>query len=191
MQERDSAPALTRSELPVSETRRIHDFQLLFEQHTRAIYAHILAMVPNKHDAAEVFQETSTTLWEKFGEFQHDTDFRAWACKIAYFKILSLRKRQFRLPRLLSPESMELIDREMTLSAVPLSARSEALARCREKLSTTDRGLLVSYYRDGATAKSVARQRQWSIFQVYRALKRVHDALFDCINKQLAEDANA
>jgi RNA polymerase sigma-70 factor, ECF subfamily len=175
----------------VAESRVIHDFQTLFDEHARAIYAHILAMVPNKHDAAEVFQETSTTLWEKFSEFQPETDFCAWAGKVAYFKVLSLRKRQYRLPRLLTPQSMELIDREITNSVETLSARSEALAKCREKLSTTDRALLASYYRDGATAKSVAKQRNWSIFQVYRALRRVHDALFDCINKRLAEETNA
>jgi RNA polymerase sigma-70 factor (ECF subfamily) len=167
-----------------------HDFQTLFDQHGRAVYAHIIAMVPNKHDAAEVFQETSTTLWEKFAEYQPETDFRAWACKIAYFKVLSLRKRQFRLPRLLSPESLELVDRELVESAVELDARSAALAKCREKLSQSDRGLLVSYYKDGATANSVAKQRGWSSFQVYRALARVHDILFDCINRRLAEDAH-
>ena len=60
----------------------IERFSELFEQHSRAIYGHIRALVPNATDADEVFQETNLTLWQKFDQYRPDTDFRAWACRI-------------------------------------------------------------------------------------------------------------
>ena len=60
------------------------------------------ALVPNVFDADEVFQDTSITLWKKFDQYRPDLDFRAWACRIAYYKVLKLRDRQTRSPAIQS-----------------------------------------------------------------------------------------
>ena len=162
----------------------------LLEQHARAIHAHILSLVPHEHDAAEVFQETCVTLWQKCDQYRPNTDFRAWACRIAYYKVLKLRERKARSPQLFSPELLEQLDEELIVMSDVLDRRSEALAICREKLKAPDRDLLDRYYREGATPRRVASHLRWSTHRLYRSLRRIHAALFECVNRALAEDSH-
>ena len=171
---------------PTSET----PFTRLFAEHAGAIRAHVLTLVFHEHDADEVFQETCTTLLQKFDQYQAGTDFRAWACRIAYYKVLKLRERQMRSPQLFSRELLEAVDEELIVMSDELDTRSDALARCREKLNERDRQLLSRYYSDGATAKRVAQILRWSTDKLYRTLRRIHDQLFDCIRRTLAEERN-
>jgi RNA polymerase sigma-70 factor, ECF subfamily len=163
-------------------------FSLLFEQHGRAIYSHIRALVPNASDADEVFQEASITLWQKFDQYRPDTDFRAWACRIAYYKVLKLRDRQVRSPRLFSPQFLDLVSEEMIVMSDMLDARTEALLLCRDKLDARDRDLLDRFHRHGATAKEVAHWLGRNVHYVYRAIRRIHETLFECINRVVSKD---
>ena len=130
----------------------------MFQQHGRAIYRHIRALVPHVADVDEVFQETSVTLWQKFDQYRPDLDFRAWACRIAYYKVMKLRDRQMRSPRLFSLQFLDKMSEEMLVRSDMLDARSEILVQCQEELNQQDRTLLARFYRVGATAKEVARR---------------------------------
>jgi RNA polymerase sigma-70 factor, ECF subfamily len=135
-----------------------------------------------------VFQEASVTLWQKFDQYRPDTDFRAWACRIAYYKVLKLRDRQIRSPRLFSPQFLDLVSEEMIVMSDMLDARTEALLLCRDKLDPGDRDLLERFHRQGATAKEVARWLGRNVHYVYRAIRRIHDTLFECINRVVSKD---
>ena len=102
----------------------VERFSALFKQHSRAIYGHIRALVPNASDADDVFQETSVTLWQKFNYFQPGTDFRAWSCRIAYYKVLKLRDRQVHSPRLYSPEFLNMLSEELIVMSDFLDAQA-------------------------------------------------------------------
>lgn len=163
-------------------------FALLFQDHGRAIYGHIRALVPHMSDVDEVFQETSLTLWQKFDQYQPETDFRAWACRIAYYKVLKLRNRQARSPRLFSTDFLDLLSEEMIVMSNALDKRTEALLLCRDKLSERDRDLLDRFHRHGAKAKDVAHRVGRNVQYVYRAIRRIHDLLFDCVERTLFEE---
>jgi RNA polymerase sigma-70 factor, ECF subfamily len=166
-------------------------FAALFDEHGRAIYGHIRTLVPNAFDADEVFQETSVTLWQKFDQYRLDTDFRAWACRIAYYKVLKLRDRQIRSPRLFSPQFLDLVSEEMVVMSDVLNARTEALTLCRDKLNQRDRDLLERFHREGARAKDVARHVGRNIHYVYRSIRRIHDVLMGCIKQALSGDQDS
>ena len=159
-------------------------FSALFEQHGRSIYGHIRALVPNASDADEVFQETCVTLWRKFDQYRPDTDFRAWASRIAYYKVLKLRDRQIRSPRLFSPEFLNVVSDELIVMSDVLDARTEALVLCRDKLNRRDQELLERFHREGSTAKEVARRVGRNVHYVYRSVRRIHDSLLDCIKRR-------
>jgi RNA polymerase sigma-70 factor, ECF subfamily len=179
---------LPSSNVP-SPRSAIERFSELFDQHGRAIYGHILALVPDRTDADEVFQETSLTLWQKFDQYRQDTDFRAWACRIAYYKVLKLRDRQYRSPRLFSPQFLDLVSEELIVMSDVLDARTEALKRCREKLTLHDRELLDRFHQEGATAKDVAQWVGRNVHYVYRSVRRIHDLLFDCIRAAISRES--
>ncbi len=162
-------------------------FTTLFEQHRRQIHAHIFALVLNEHDALEIFQEASLTIWQKFDKYQPGTDFRAWAYRIAYYHVLKHRERYMRRPALLGDELLERIDKESVAMSDLLDARSEALIKCREKLPPRDRELLERYYRPAASGKQVASWQRMSIRTMYRAVRRIHDVLYGCVTRALQE----
>ena len=54
-----------------------------FLQHQDRVYGYIVLMLPNRHDAEDVFQQTSLILWQKWDQFDPEQDFLSWACGIA------------------------------------------------------------------------------------------------------------
>jgi len=161
------------------------EFVWLFTQHARRIYGFILSLQPNVTDADEIFQETSTVLWRKFDQFEPGTDFLAWACQIARYKVMSLRQKLGRDRLQFSDEFVESVADESAAMESTLAPRQRALATCLEKLTARDRQLLESRYRDGATTRSVASEVGRSVDAVYKALNRIHEALFHCIERTL------
>jgi RNA polymerase sigma-70 factor (ECF subfamily) len=69
-----------------------------------------------------------------------------------------------------------------------LDARTEALKTCREKLVPHDRDLLDRFHREGVSAKDVAQSVGRNVHYVYRAVRRIHDLLFDCIRTAISRD---
>ncbi len=171
----------------MDEHHQTKDFVGLWTAHARRVYSYILTLVPNWADAEDIFQETGTTLWEKFNEFTPGSDFGAWACRTAYYKVLSFSKRKGRLfygdERLL-----EAVAEDTVAMADMLDAQHLALADCLKKLSDRDRDLIDRRYSQGGSVKSVAEQVGRSAPAIYKALQRIHQTLFDCISRKLSAE---
>src|SRR5216684_4016036 len=71
-------------------------FLRLFLQNERRLYAYILTLLPHRADADDVLQQSSLVMWDKFDACQPPTDFAAWGCRIAYFKVLDFYKQKQR-----------------------------------------------------------------------------------------------
>ena len=69
------------------------------QRHHRRLYGYVFTLLRNHQDAQDVFQQTSLVLWEKFDEFQPDTNFLTWACTVARFKAARLPEAAAPLPR--------------------------------------------------------------------------------------------
>src|SRR5215471_21378774 len=70
-----------------NETENRKRLLVLMTKHQRQIFAYIYALVPNRYDAEDLLQETCVVICEKFHEFEEGTDFVAWACQIAYWRV--------------------------------------------------------------------------------------------------------
>ena len=166
-------------------------FLRLFLQNERRLYAYILTLLPHRADADDVLQETSLVLWDKFDEQNPPDDFTAWGCRIAYFKVLDFyRKSQRSRVRF----SQALLDRLAETAVeqagtLQLEERRETLADCIAKLSGRDRDLLARRFADGATTRSTAADLGRSVDAVYKALAKIRQALFDCVTRTLAPEA--
>ena len=69
--------------------------QQLFVQHQQQLRAFVVALAPDFATADDAMQETFIEVSRKASEFQMDSNFQAWARRIAKFKVLSaLRDRQ-------------------------------------------------------------------------------------------------
>src|SRR5262245_13196297 len=81
------------SSAPQNEAYRSKQLMLLMVRHQRQILAYIYTLVPDRHDAEDLLQETSLVICEKFVEFKPGTNFLAWACQIAYWRVRAARQK--------------------------------------------------------------------------------------------------
>jgi RNA polymerase sigma-70 factor (ECF subfamily) len=176
-------PSATKSKL----------FLRLFLQHERRLYAYILSLLPSRPDADDVLQEASLVMWDKFDARQPPDDFTAWGCRIAYFKVLDFYKKSQRCRVRFNQAMLERVAESGVEQAATLrlDERREALAGCVEKLTARDRDLLTRRFAAGATTQSTAAAVGRSVDAVYKALAKIRQALFDCVNRTLAQEGHA
>ena len=183
-------PRATSSAHAMPNPERTEEYVRLWTRHGQQVYAYLLSLVGNRADADELFQDVSMTLWMKFDQFVHDSDFHAWACRIAYNKVRSFQQlRQHRM-LLCTSESLEMVNRVVSSKRDKLDAQHDALSRCLKKLQPRDRDLLERRYQKDASPKTVAEQVGRSVTAVYKALTRIHDALFECIQRTTAREGH-
>jgi RNA polymerase sigma-70 factor (ECF subfamily) len=163
-------------------------FLRLFLENERRIYAFIVSILPNLADAEDILQETSILLWQKFDQFQPGSDFVAWACRIAQFRVMKFYERQRRSKLRFDLQAVEAIAKEVLAMGSVLDARHEALANCLEELTSRDRDLVQRRYADDASPQLISEQVGRSIHAIYKALTRIHDALLNCILRKLAQN---
>jgi RNA polymerase sigma-70 factor, ECF subfamily len=164
------------------------DFVLLFSKDARWVFSYIRMLVPNRVDAEEVFQETSLTLWQKFGEFVVGSSFRAWAMQVVRYKVLQYRAKRRSSPLFLDDAVLEAIHATALTLTDRLDDLQWALEKCRSKLNERDQDLLNRRYAADATTQSVADELGQSPRAVYRALERIHQALYECIHREMSAE---
>ena len=157
----------------------------LMTRHQRQIFSYIYTMVPRRHDAEDLLQETSVVICEKFQEFKPGTDFAAWACQIAYWRIRYSRQKFARSKVVFDQDVLNAVAQTAATLAPELNARHEALAQCLQKLPIRDRDLVLVRYEPGSGVEEAARTSGRSIEAAYKALTRIRKLLFDCVTHQL------
>ena len=78
---------------PDAEAESRKQLMMLMTRHQRQIFAYIYTLVPDRHDAEDLLQETSVVICDKFSEFKLGTDFVAWACQVAWWRIRYSRQK--------------------------------------------------------------------------------------------------
>jgi len=173
------------------ENERHKQLMLLMTQHQRRIFSYIYTLVPDRHDAQDLLQETSLVVFEKFHEFEPGTDFVAWACQIAYWRVRAARLKFARSKVVFDDDVLQAV--ASTAHSMPgeMDARHEALEHCLEKLHPRDRELVLGRYEAGASVEAVAQRTGRSLDAAYKALYRIRKMLFDCVSNQAATEQEA
>jgi len=179
------APLLMMSEIPSSSDDGAQLMRLMTE-HQRRIFGYIYTLVPDRHDAQDILQETSVVICKKFGQFRIGTDFVAWACQIAYWEVRRSRQKFARSKVVFNQVLADAIS-ETAVDLMPeMSARHDALMKCLEKLHPRDRELLLTRYEPGNGVEEAAERSGRSLVAAYKALGRLRKLLFDCVTNQLS-----
>jgi len=170
----------------MNEMDRNKQFVLLLTQHQRRILAYIHALVPDWHAAEDLAQETNLILCEKFHEFQLGTDFAAWACEIAYWRIRTARLKFARSKVVFDDRVFEAVAQTAAETSPGGDARHDALRHCLQKLQPRDREMILTRYEPGNGVEEAARLTGRSLVAAYKALGRIRKLLLDCVSLQLA-----
>jgi RNA polymerase sigma-70 factor (ECF subfamily) len=156
-------------------------FLELYAGGQRRIYAYIRAHVVNSADADDVLQDVATVLWRKFAEYQPGSEFVRWACQVARLEVLAYHRHCKRLRTLFSHEVVEAVAEQVLELSDTAGARAELLDGCVQLLPPRDRELLDLRYEFSQSVKQIAVAVDRTESAVYKALQRIHDELYDCI----------
>lgn len=169
----DGAPDVTES------------VQLLFVRHENSIRAFVRSLQPSLADADDVMQETFLTISRKSSTFEPGSNFLAWACGIARFKVLE-NFRQRKRANILSEAAIIALTEDAP-SPESLREKENALEGCLEMLTPKVRDLLWRRYSRRQSSTEMAAAAGMTSTAVRVALTKARKVLRDCINTHLQQ----
>lgn len=180
--------------IPLGRAVTLQDVQVRKADFTRylaasqaRLYGYIHSLIPDIHDADDLYQQTALVLWNKFGEFDRGRDFFAWACGVARGEVANFARRRVRQRLYLCADvNLLLVEAHSEMTDREQYDRRAALSRCVEQLPPADRELLAECYREAEGVQAAADRRSRTPHSVYNSLRRIRKVLFDCISRALA-----
>ena len=162
----------------------------LFVQFSPEVRGFILALLPDMSRADDVFQETFLTVTRKAADYRPGTNFVAWACTIARYKVLEAG-RQHRSGQ--QPLSKEVLESLCAVSPEPENENRELqlLEECLEELHPHTRQAMALRYEQGHKPAEIAQRLGWTPESVYVVLSRARAVLRDCVARKLALEGGA
>jgi len=160
---------------------RYKEFLILFSAHQKSIHGHIFHMLNHHHDAEDVFQKTSLVLWEKFDQFESGTNFRAWACKVAFYQARNFIRVSSRDRHVFNDTLLDLLHDERQAAVDELDCQAAALDECIQELRPKDKELVRQVYREDLTVRDIAKHMGKAAQTLYNRLNGIRRRLHSCV----------
>src|SRR5262245_25964892 len=133
-------------------------FLARFMANERLLVGYLLSATGDIHEAEDLLQEVSVTLWESFSRYDEAYSFGSWALGIARHKVLKWRERKGRSEKCLPMETLEAVAQASLDRAAEITERGRILQHCLEKLPEHARSVTRLRYGDGLSiAETAAR----------------------------------
>lgn len=176
----------------MDQDKRTVEFLKLFLRHQQEVYAYILTLVPNMHDADDLFQDGMVVMWRKFDRFRPGTNFAAWGVQIMRYQILEYRRNLARSKQVLMADSLfdVLMDYMPTIQG-EVVARIEALRKCQTLLDNRAKRILKMRYERNISVEKIASYLKVSRRHLYHILGQINGVLLRCMRRTLAEGGHA
>ncbi len=166
---------------------RVERFVQVYLPCERRIMAYISSLMPNRVDAEDILQEVCLVLWDKFDDFAVGSDFAAWACRIAFLKVLNQRRKQ-RPPIALSEEVLNCVSDDFLQMKDMVDAEQRALGPCLEELTSHQRDLLKFRHCANNTLKVTADNFGISVVTLRKRLQSIYQCLMECVTRKLNQE---
>jgi len=164
------------------------DFVRCWTQHQNEVARYLHSMVPRAADAAEILQDVSVRLWEKWDQYDQSRPFAPWAIRFAYLEVLKWRQKHAREKLVFSESLLEQIHTRHEEEAPVMEARRKALEGCLEKLNEQQRKWVALRYGAYGSIKASAEKTGVSMHKLYYALEKIRAQLLDCVEQALRKE---
>jgi RNA polymerase sigma-70 factor (ECF subfamily) len=168
-------------------SKKTEVFLSLLMANQRRINSYVLSLVPNFSDADDIMQETISVMWSKFDQFEVGTDFTSWGIKVAYYHIMTYRKKKAKDKLVLSENLFLKIDEIAKEKQHHTDERINHLRHCIEKLNPVDQRFLKARYELNYNANNLAVQLDRSVQYVYKHMARIFHTLNLCVKRVIRE----
>lgn len=169
-------------------------FVRLLTDHQEILRSYILSQMPSCPDVRDILQEVNVVLWEKMDNFELGTNFGAWACTVAYYKILDQRKKQRREGFLIFNEDLckALATESANREPAVLESKRRALHSCLSKMSSANRELLeIRYESQKGGMERLSDETGRSRASLRVTLSRLRASLRRCIHSTIAMEGGS
>ena len=168
----------------------VREFSELVAASRSRVYGYIYAMVHNKADADDIYQQTTLLMWEKFGDFEIGTSFGSWGLQIAHNNIRNFQRSHTRKHLLFFSEPVmeKLAGSYQSMAEKESEERLEVLLRCIKEIPERNQRILRLRYGENVSVCELAKREGKAEANVYQILSRLRKALFECIQTRLAVD---
>ena len=176
------------------DPRVTQKFMGLLTDHQEIIRSYIIAQLPGCSEVRDILQDVNIVLWEKMNDFEIGTNFGAWSCTVAYYKILDYRKKQKRNGFLVFGEQLANTLKSESEPRDPsnFEEKRNALNHCLKKLSVKERELLQARYKSPTGEMDrVSEETGRSRASLRVTLCRLRTGLKDCISKRLSMEGGS
>nr|WP_261361771.1 sigma-70 family RNA polymerase sigma factor [Aeoliella straminimaris] len=161
----------------------------LFVVNQHRILGYLLTLVADRNIAEDLLQETAVTLLTKFDSFEQGTDFTAWACQVAYWKVKNYRRSCARSKILFSEKFIDKLSERTVEMGPTLDDRRKALDSCLERLDERDRAFLMARYEPDGSVARAGQTAGRTTQAAYKALQRLRRTLRDCVSLRLSNES--
>ena len=164
------------------------EFVRLLTEAQGPVYGYLMTLIPDRSRARDLLQETNITLWKKAATFEEGTNFNAWACKIAYFHVLSFRRKMAREKLVFDDDILDYLAERNDDRLIQdfTKDRNAALKACMQKLSDKQRKLVEERYKPGASVQRIAADQGRTVGAISQTLYRIRLNLMQCIETTFA-----
>lgn len=164
------------------------EFLEAFLKYEASLRVFVSALVRNRQDAEDVFQEVAMTLWKKYADYDPERPFGAWVKGVAAKILLQYRTKSGKVATPFSPETVSaIIDAlERKESHQPQwSATLDALEKCTEALPDRSRKTLALRYGEGWSIAQIAQYFGRTPGALMMAISRIRARLYDCVQRRV------
>jgi RNA polymerase sigma-70 factor (ECF subfamily) len=156
-------------------------FNERFLRHQKDVFAYVLTLMPNRDDAADVYQQTCLALLEKQTEYDPRREFFPWACGFALNEVRRFRRAHGRERMQLNDAVIESLASVQSRAAGEIEAQLDLLTHCLESLPTEKRETLMRCYSHHGAVKDLAVRLGLDANTLYKRLERIRRLLIECM----------
>jgi RNA polymerase sigma-70 factor (ECF subfamily) len=178
-------PGRSEADDAAESSRQERFVGLLKDVHQRLL-AYLVSMLANRHDAEDVLQRASITMWRKFDTYEAESDFMAWASTVAFYEARNFQRVAARSRLRFDADLMETFASERVQDLRQHDERMEVLQRCVQELDEKSRNLIQAIYADGMEITTLAQRLGLAPQTLYNRIGAIRRELADAIERRLA-----
>lgn len=172
------------------------EFVRLLNAGHRRLLAYLVSILGNRHDAEDVLQRASVTLWKKFDTFTIEpaasaeeqlAQFQAWASTVAFYEAKNFQRAAIRSRLYFSDSLMEILAQERAIDLAQVDVRHAALETCLASLDPAAMQLVEAAYLEEGSLTALAEKLGRAPQTLYNKLNGIRKLLAQCVERRLAE----
>ena len=144
--------------------------------------AYVSSLLYGSSDVDDVLQEVVALMWRKIGDYRPGSNFAAWACRVAHYKVQEFRRSR---PREFgwSDEFLETLATEASAGGDELEDQTETLEEClRTALEPEERAIVLKRFQPSCSVKELARESGVSEVTLRKRLRNALRDLEICLS---------